>query len=88
MDDARQRRDTLFVVPHYLQAEKLNKELPEGCLAIAPGAALCGRGFKTIIVLRAQTTWGPDTLAWKPEHEERWFEGTLYTRLLPGGKVL
>jgi hypothetical protein len=79
---------TLFVVPTNEQARKLNEYLPKGCMAIAPGAALAGSRWQTMIILRSKTTWGPNVLAWKPEHEERWFDEILSLRLGIGGEVL
>ncbi len=87
MDESR-RNDVLFVVPHYLDAERLNKELPSTCMAIAPGTALQGRGFKTIIVLRSTMMRGPDALAWGIEHEDDWLDVCVRTRLLPQGVML
>jgi hypothetical protein len=88
MDEIRRRSQTLFVVPTFAHADALNKELPDTCRAIAPGAALTASRWNTMIIVRSKTTWGPNTLAWKPEHEERWFEGVLALRLSVGGEVL
>lgn len=67
----------LFVVPNQQAASQLQKTLPDDCMACGIGAALCGMGTREIISVI-------------DEHETEqiwdWFNCTILTRLVPGGK--